>query len=142
MRKARHFISREKQVFLVGFSLAFPRFPQISKNRLNTSLISSFGGNLSKWIRKKNVEYYRILYQKCRNTKFKYSIKRQELVFIKQIFQSWLKINGNCLRWVPLCPKYSNEAKLQKDSSFGNGLQFPYNCHATMATVLYTNSTN
>ena len=38
MRKARCFISREKQVFLVGFSLKFPRFPQISKNRLNTSL--------------------------------------------------------------------------------------------------------
>ena len=38
MRKARCFISREKQVFLVGFSLAFPRFPRISKIRLNTSL--------------------------------------------------------------------------------------------------------
>ena len=38
MRKARRFISREKQVFLVGFSLTFPRFPRISKNRLNTSL--------------------------------------------------------------------------------------------------------
>ena len=38
MRKARHFISREKQVFLVGFYLTFPRFSRISKNRLNTSL--------------------------------------------------------------------------------------------------------
>ena len=38
MRKARRFISWEKQVFLVGFSLTFPRFPRISKNRLNTSL--------------------------------------------------------------------------------------------------------
>ena len=38
MRKARRFISREKQVFLVGFSLTFPRFPRISKNQLNTSL--------------------------------------------------------------------------------------------------------
>ena len=32
MCKARRFFSREKQVFPVGFSLAFPRFPQISKN--------------------------------------------------------------------------------------------------------------
>ena len=39
MRKARRFISRKKQVFLVGFSLTFPRFLQISKNRLNTSLV-------------------------------------------------------------------------------------------------------
>ena len=38
MRGARRFFSREKQVFLVGFSLTFPRFPRISKNRLNTSL--------------------------------------------------------------------------------------------------------
>ena len=38
MRKARRFISREKQVFLVSFSLIFLRFPRISKNRLNTSL--------------------------------------------------------------------------------------------------------
>ena len=38
MHKSRHFISREKQVFLVGFSLTFPRFPRISKNQLNTSL--------------------------------------------------------------------------------------------------------
>ena len=38
MRKARRFISWEKQVFLVGFSLTFPAFPRISKNRLNTSL--------------------------------------------------------------------------------------------------------
>ena len=37
MHKARRFISREK-VFLVGFSLAFPRFPQILKKRLNNSL--------------------------------------------------------------------------------------------------------
>ena len=35
-RKAK--ISEEKQVFLVGFSLTIPRFPQTSKNRLNTSL--------------------------------------------------------------------------------------------------------
>ena len=39
MRKVRRFISREKQAFLGDFSLAFPRFPQISKNRLNTSLL-------------------------------------------------------------------------------------------------------
>ena len=38
MRKARRFISRQKQVFLVGFSLIFPRIPRISKNGLNTSL--------------------------------------------------------------------------------------------------------
>ena len=38
MRKAWHFISGEKQVFLVGLSLTFPRFPRKSKNRLNTSL--------------------------------------------------------------------------------------------------------
>ena len=38
MRGARHFFSREKQVFLVGFSLTIPRFPRKSKNRLNTSL--------------------------------------------------------------------------------------------------------
>ena len=38
MRKARRFISQEKQVFLVSFSLTFPIFPQISKNWLNTSL--------------------------------------------------------------------------------------------------------
>ena len=30
--------SREKQVFLVGFSLTIPRFPRKSKSRLNTSL--------------------------------------------------------------------------------------------------------
>ena len=39
MRKARRFLSREKQVFLVVFSLTFPRFPRISKNQLNTSLM-------------------------------------------------------------------------------------------------------
>ena len=39
MRKAKRFSSREKQVFLVGFSLTFPRSPRISKNRLNTSLV-------------------------------------------------------------------------------------------------------
>ena len=39
MRKAKRVISREKQVLLVGFSLIFPRFPLISKTRLNTSLI-------------------------------------------------------------------------------------------------------
>ena len=39
MRKAKRFISREKQVFLVGFSLTFPRFPRKSKNRLNISLL-------------------------------------------------------------------------------------------------------
>ena len=38
MRKTRRFNSREKQIFLVGFSLTSPRFLQISKNRLNTSL--------------------------------------------------------------------------------------------------------
>ena len=38
MRKARRFISRVKQVFLVSFSLTFPRFLRISKNRLSTSL--------------------------------------------------------------------------------------------------------
>ena len=38
MRGARCFFSREKQVFLVGFSLTIPRFPRKSKNRLNTSL--------------------------------------------------------------------------------------------------------
>ena len=38
MRKARSFISWEEQVFLVDFSLTFSGFPQISKNRLNTSL--------------------------------------------------------------------------------------------------------
>ena len=37
--KARGFISRQKHVFLVGFSLLFPRFPRISKNQLNTSLL-------------------------------------------------------------------------------------------------------
>ena len=40
MRQVRRFISREKQVFLVGFSLTFLRFPRLSKNRLNTSLNS------------------------------------------------------------------------------------------------------
>ena len=39
MRGARRFFSREKQVFLVGFSLTIPRFPHKSKNRLNASLI-------------------------------------------------------------------------------------------------------
>ena len=38
MRKARRFVSREKQVFLVGFSLTFPRFSPKTKNRLKTSL--------------------------------------------------------------------------------------------------------
>ena len=41
MRGARRFFSREKQVFLVGFSLTILRFPRKSKNRLNTSLDSS-----------------------------------------------------------------------------------------------------
>ena len=40
MRGARRLFSREKQVFLVGFSLTIPRFPCKSKNRLNTSLVS------------------------------------------------------------------------------------------------------
>ena len=31
MRKARRFISREKQVFLLGFSLTFPRFRESQK---------------------------------------------------------------------------------------------------------------
>ena len=39
MRGARRFISREKQVFLVDFSLTFPRFPQKSQNRLNSTLL-------------------------------------------------------------------------------------------------------
>ena len=38
MRGARRFFSREKQVFLVGFSLTIPRFLRRSKNRLSTSL--------------------------------------------------------------------------------------------------------
>ena len=40
MRKSRRFISQQKQVFLVDFSLTFPRFPRMSKNKLNTSLVS------------------------------------------------------------------------------------------------------
>ena len=39
MRKARCFISRKKQVFLVDFSAEFPIFPRISKNRPNISLM-------------------------------------------------------------------------------------------------------
>ena len=39
MRGARRFFSREKQVFLVSFSLTSPRFPRISNNRLNSSLV-------------------------------------------------------------------------------------------------------
>ena len=35
--KARCFISPEKQVFLIGFSLTFPRFARTSKNQLNTA---------------------------------------------------------------------------------------------------------
>ena len=35
---ARRFVSREKQVFLVGFSIAISRFPRKPKDRLNTSL--------------------------------------------------------------------------------------------------------
>ena len=34
MRKARRFISWKKQVFLVGFSLTFPKFSTKSKNQL------------------------------------------------------------------------------------------------------------
>ena len=37
-REARRFFSREKQLFLVGFSLTFPKFPRKFKNLLNTSL--------------------------------------------------------------------------------------------------------
>ena len=37
MREDRGFFSREKQVFLVGFSLTIPRFPRKSENRLNTT---------------------------------------------------------------------------------------------------------
>ena len=40
MRKARCFISRKKQVFLVDFSAEFPIFPRISKNQPNISLMS------------------------------------------------------------------------------------------------------
>ena len=40
MHGASRFVSREKQVFLVGFSFTLPRFPRKSKNRLNTSLRS------------------------------------------------------------------------------------------------------
>ena len=47
MRKTRRFNSREKQIFLVGFSLTSPRFLQISKNRLNTSLSFLAKCNLS-----------------------------------------------------------------------------------------------
>ena len=42
MREARRFFSREKQVFLVGFSLTFPRLSCKSKNLLNTSLGETF----------------------------------------------------------------------------------------------------
>ena len=42
MRGARRFFLREKQVFLVGFSLAIPRFPHKSKKRLNTNLAMSY----------------------------------------------------------------------------------------------------
>ena len=37
MRKARLFISWKKQVFLVGFSLTFPKFSTKSKNQLQQS---------------------------------------------------------------------------------------------------------
>ena len=47
MRKAKRFILREKQVFLAGFSLTFPRFLRISKNRLNTSLTKATLGPFS-----------------------------------------------------------------------------------------------
>ena len=40
MRESRCFISREKQVLLVGFSVEFPIFPRISKNWPNISLMS------------------------------------------------------------------------------------------------------
>ena len=40
MRGAGRFFSREKQVFLVGFSLTIPQFPRKSQNRLNTSLLT------------------------------------------------------------------------------------------------------
>ena len=52
MRKARRFISREKQTFLVRFSLAFPRFPRISKNRLNTS-IGDYRDSVLTWFQRK-----------------------------------------------------------------------------------------
>ena len=38
MGKARRFISHEKQVFLVGFSLTFSQKKKKKKIRLNTSL--------------------------------------------------------------------------------------------------------
>ena len=43
MRVARRFFSREKQVFLVGFSLTVPRFPRKSKNRNPKILNASLG---------------------------------------------------------------------------------------------------
>ena len=44
MRGATRFFSRERQVFLVGFSLTFPRFPSKFKNRLNTSGLLNLKG--------------------------------------------------------------------------------------------------
>ena len=41
MRGARRFLSRETQVFLIGFSLTILRFLRKFKNRLPTSLIES-----------------------------------------------------------------------------------------------------
>ena len=48
MRKARRFISREKQAFLVGFSLHF-RDSREYQNRVNNSLYLPWEG---KWVKK------------------------------------------------------------------------------------------
>ena len=61
MRKAKRFSSREKQVFLVGFSLTFPRSPRISKNRLNTSLV---GMTISTNVDSSNDQTY-VGFEKC-----------------------------------------------------------------------------
>ena len=61
MRKAKRFISQEKQVFLVGFSLTFPRSPRISKKRLNASLV---GMKISTNVDSSNDQTY-VGFEKC-----------------------------------------------------------------------------
>ena len=118
MSKARCFISREKQVFLVAFCLLFPKFPQISKKRLvykitETILYSdsslddknydcSFDAKLSwkKFILEKKYVFYKI-YIICRKNVFMW--KKSfilKIFFTKKTFFTEKNINKNVKKYI------------------------------------------
>ena len=69
MLGARRFFSREKQVFLVGFSLAIPRYIRKFKNRLSASLRPPLITIYKSFIRS-HLDYGDIIYDQAYNVSF------------------------------------------------------------------------